>query len=161
MRAVVKFFLPGLIVGLLFGFLLFGLEVLPKTVWRWSFGEPIEMSGNIAAPLLVRLPSGVYYYITDYESVNDGKLWYLHMYRVREVGGFWSESTHVPLTLGMSSSYEVLMLPPDGYSSLWGPKGYIPDSLQLYYIEGQGWFVSDNYTYVRLWKWLQDKELEN
>jgi len=160
MRAVVKFFLPGLIVGLLYGFLLFGLEVLPKTVWRWSFGDPIELSGNIAAPMLIRLPSGVYYYVLDYERCKD--VWYLYDYRVHDSEHtFWTGSTHVPLTLGMSNSYEVVMLPPDRYSSLWGPKGYIPDSLQLYYIEGQGWFVSDNSTYVRLREWLQDKELEN
>lgn len=152
-----KKLLLGTVLGLLAGFLLFGLEVLPKTLWRWSFGEPIEMSGGLAAPMIIRLPSGTYFYVLDYEKGD--KEWYLWDYRTYDKENFWTEPEHVPLTLGLSDSYEVFMLPPDRYSGLWGYGSVVPDTLQLKYIPRQGWFVSDNQTLTRLRVWVTDHEM--
>jgi hypothetical protein len=132
--------------------MLFGLHILPETVWTWSFpsGKPIEMQGNLLAPTIIRTPDDAYYYVIEYTTGKD--VWYLENYREYR-GGSWTKPEHFPLTLGMNNSYEILMLPPDRYSDLYGSIGYIPDTLSVIFVTGQGWFVSDNRTLTRLSDW--------
>ena len=100
----------GLLTGLLIAWMLFGLRILPETIMTYTFiGEPIEMDAEVAAPVLIRLPSGAYYYIYQYED--NGDTWYLYDY-VQYYDGHWgARIIGWPLTLGMNKSYEVIMMP--------------------------------------------------
>ena len=105
-----RYLLIGFLLGLLAGFNLWGLRILPETTWQYSFGlPPIEMEATMYAPKLIRLPGGTYYCVYQYES--HGDYWYLQDYQVYRDGYWTGRQTYLPLTLGISKSYEILMLP--------------------------------------------------
>ena len=107
---MIRSWIVGLLMGVLVCWLALGLQIIPTTIWHWSFfGEPIELEGQIAAPILIRMPSGSYYYIYEYEK--HGDIWYLYDY-IEHFDGHWGNRvTGYPLTLGMNESYEIIMMP--------------------------------------------------
>ena len=99
-----------LILGILMGFALWGLRVLPETVVTYSFpwDEQIEYTISTSSPVLIQMPGGDRFYVTKYVK-GDG-VWYLYEYRYYS-GNRWAEPLLAPLTLGMNDSYTLTYLP--------------------------------------------------
>jgi hypothetical protein len=111
---VILWICSGIIMGLFVGFVLFGMQILPKTVWTWDFPypKPIPLEGTNAAPILVRVPSGDYFIVYKYTEYDD--YWELLDYSVRSNGkwGKLHNNYSFPLTV---RNAEVFMLPSDVY----------------------------------------------
>lgn len=104
-------YLLGLLVGFFSSFVLFGLHVLPETTWTWSYPweKPIEMQGQIIAPMLVRIPNGDIFIVYKYESHND--YWQLLDYTVYTNGVWGKPHNTYSFPLPITNNTEVLMLP--------------------------------------------------
>jgi hypothetical protein len=118
----------GILVGMLAGFMLFGLQVLPKTEWTWSFDKPLELQGGLQAPvMLIDHNSDKVYYVTEYKTPTDAT-WELTKYyefiypeKNLQLPGLWYYKT-TPIELNISD-FDYQSMPP--YYPL--PCGYIGD----------------------------------
>lgn len=104
---MIKRLLLATIVGFLAAFLLWGFEILPGATYHYK--TDIEIDAGMASPMLIRMPSGRYFLIMEYEAHDD--YWYLYDYMVYADGHWSIRNNQWPLTLGISDSYEIFMLP--------------------------------------------------
>ncbi len=108
MRWTLLFATWGLVFGVLTGFVLWGMQILPDTTWTWTFGEPIEMEGELGSPVLIQFTNGEMYYVLKYEAESDDT-WYLLDY-YKWADGYWLKLDY-PLSLQINESSEIYMMP--------------------------------------------------
>lgn len=113
--------------GLLIGFVVFGIQILPKTVWTWSLGKPLEMQGEISAPILVwNHDNDDVYYVTEYKTPTDTTWIFTKYYKfhytdmpIKHQPGIWEYNT---ATIELKTTdFDYQSMPP--YFPL--PAGYI------------------------------------